>query len=383
MTIPSIILDPRNGDELLAQMQATVQTASSNTLNDFRNSSPLNAVLEGLTFGIEELLFYLNLLPSATALEVFRIAGFERSLGSAALGQVQFTLTAVLGSDYVLSSGYLIPFLDTFFRTTEDLVIPAGNLDGLVNVQCDTIGSQYNVPEFGINVNPALNFVDSVTNPSAIVGGADLEELSDTLERLQTKIRNKNVLITATDYALEVQSLLGVGSYAQVFPLLTEDKTTEAPGNVHIFCFGADNLPADVSTLAAIKPQLESKIFAGSQVWLSPGETIEVAIGVNARSENLSSAKAEEIRDALISYLSPNNYGLGATLMTNELVWLTRNISEITGVTSVTIDGQFSNLPMTYAYQKPVVTLIEIDLTNAVGNNAQYAYASGENTSWS
>lgn len=380
MTIPSIELDPSNDDELLQRMQDAITTASGGVLNDFRASSPVMAILEGQVFGISELLFYLNLLPAATALEVFRLAGFERSLGTPAIGQVLFTLTAPLGTDFNIHTGYQIRFLETYFSTTEDLIIPAGNVSGLVSVQCDTVGSAYNVPEYGINVVPELNFVQSITNPNPIIGGSDLEELDDTLDRLQTTVRNKDVLITATDYALAVQAQLGAGSYAEVFPLLTEDKTSEETGHVHVFCFDPDNEPSDQTTLDAIKLQLADTILAGTNLWLSPGEIIETTLQIYATSENISSTMAENIKTAVDEYLLPANYGLGKTFMINEIVWLTRSVEDVTGVTSVSIDNKYENLAMTQQYMKPVITQLDITLTNSVGNVTQYIYVNGIGT---
>ena len=73
--IPSIILDPRNEDEVILSAYDRVRSASNGIINDFSLSSPIAALIEGQAFVQMELLWYLNQLPTALALEVFRLLG--------------------------------------------------------------------------------------------------------------------------------------------------------------------------------------------------------------------------------------------------------------------------------------------------------------------
>ncbi|MBH8577223.1 baseplate J/gp47 family protein [Nostocaceae cyanobacterium CENA369] len=185
--IPKLVLDPQNDDQLVQLAFDRIREASGGQLNDFRPGSPLAASVEGQVFALAELLFYLNMLPEALALEVFRLSGVTRNAGTKATGYLRFLLQTPLGSDFIINAGYSVPFKDSFFVLQEQLYIPAGATEADVLVQVYYEGSDLNCPAFGILISSTgVNCLQTIYNAEAITGGSDLETLKSTITRAQT-----------------------------------------------------------------------------------------------------------------------------------------------------------------------------------------------------
>ena len=72
LNIPKLVLDPANEGDLIAMTYDRIKSASGGVINDFRSGTTIAALVEGQTFALAELLYYVNLLPEAIAIEVFR-----------------------------------------------------------------------------------------------------------------------------------------------------------------------------------------------------------------------------------------------------------------------------------------------------------------------
>jgi hypothetical protein len=175
MSIPKLVLDGRNEDELLEQAYQRVFTASGGALNAKQPGSALMALLEGQTFLTAELLWYLNQLPEATAIEVMRLTGVERILSAKAFGVLKVTLVQPLGTPFILSVGTILGD----YQTTAQLFIPPGQVEADVPVTALNAGSQGNAKAYQVRLGSVTNFVREVFNTSDIVGGADVEPMDD------------------------------------------------------------------------------------------------------------------------------------------------------------------------------------------------------------
>lgn len=339
VTIPKILLDPANDNELVQLAYERIQTASGDTLTDFRAGSPLAALVEGQVFAIAELLYYLNLLPEAIALEVFRIAGVQRQEGTKSTGYVRFLLSNTLSDNFIINPGYTIPYNDTYFVTTEQLLIPAGAIEGDVLVESVREGSDLNIEPFGLVFgNPGLNFVESIFNPEAITGGTDLEILPSTIERAQQAIRSRGAVSSISDYETAAQNVMGEGSRAKAIPLLNSDKLTESTGHVHLFCCDANGVPITEALADAVKSDLLERIFAASFVWVSPNDQDPIDVEITATVYEISEELADNIANAVLDYLSPLNYEWGDKVRTSEISYRARGILGVLEIDSVNIN---------------------------------------------
>ncbi len=379
LEIPKLVLDPQNESELVLLAYDRIREASGGQLNDFRPGSPIAALVEGQMFGVAELLYYLNMLPEALALETFRLLGVTRSGGTATSGKLRFLLTAALGSDFVVNAGYSVPYKDSFFTLQEQLVIPAGAIEAEVSVMAYRTGSDLNVPAFGLLVaNPGLNYLQAIYNPEPLTGGSDIEEISSTINRAQQILRSRDVLVSATDYELAAQEFMGDGSRALCIPFLNSDKTNKSSGQVHLFLVDSQGQPASTGTCQAIKAELQQRCFAASQVWVSPAILdlleVEITCGVTEVSEVL----ADNIADTLYDYLSPLTYSWGSKVRTNELAYYVRNVGNVTDVDSVKINGSPLDYLLANGWTSPYADTVVIQMIQPDGVNQIYYKGLGE-----
>lgn len=373
LDIPSVTLDPQNDEEMMAQAYERVRAASNNTITDFSPSSPVAALVEGQVFAVAELLWYLNQLPVALALEVLRLSGVSRNPGTKAKGRLNFLLASPLASDFVVSQSFLVSYKDAAYATTDTLQIPAGSLEGSVAVEATVEGKDYNAPAFAVSSgNTGLSHLQSIYNPDPITGGSDLEPLSETLRRSQLTLRTRNVLVTVEDYEAKTEELLGFGSRSTAYPLLSSDKQTEITGNIHIFAVDAEGKPLSLENCQALQRQLKALSFAGSSVWVSPVELSQVGIEVIARVPQLSSAIALGIYGKLADYLSSLQFPLGTTVRLKELEYLVRSVPDVLEVVSMLVNGTAVNLPMPNKYTTPEVSNVTLTLLDANGRSHTY-----------
>lgn len=377
--IPKIILDPENEQDVIQSAFDRIRSVSEGRINDFSPSSPIAALVEGQAFVHMELLWYLNQLPTALALEVFRLLGVTRSPGNTAKGEVIFVLSATLGTNFVVSAGYFIPYKDAGFVTKATLVIPAGSIEGRVQVEATREGTDMNVASFGItNTGVSLAYLQSIYNEDPINGGADLEPLPSTVDRAQIAIRSRGTLISQEDYEQVSEFLLGEGSTATAFPLLTANKETEALGHVHIFLLDATANQPSIAACQSIQTQLRDRSFTGAAVWVSPADIETHNLEVIVEVANIDSSIVDTLEAALVSYVAPANFALGGTLKIKELEYLVRQQVGVLGVTTLMIDDQAINRPMITKHSQPQWDTITVILSDDIGTTNAYYRTQGD-----
>lgn len=371
--IPKVVLDNESDEEMITQAQERCRAASGNTITDFRVGSPAAAIIEGVVYPVSELLWFLNMLPEALALEVLRLSGVSRSAGTIARGSVTFLLAAPVSSNFFVSQGYKIPFKDGYYSTTSPLLIPAGSTQGSVAVEASDVGSQYNLPAFGLlQTNQTLTYLQSVYNSEPLTGGTDLEPLEETISRAQLALRSRNVLVSVEDYEQKAQELLGFGSKATCIPLLSANKQSEATGQVHVFLVGKENEIPSLATCQSIQRDLRQLSFVGSTVWVSPVSLVNVSADVTLRVDQISLELAEEVYEALKTHLEPSNFTLGSSVRLKELEYLVRTVIGVTEVVSVLINKEAVNVPMPNRHSTPFLDLVTVSLVDKVGYEQTY-----------
>ena len=374
--IPKLVLDPDNDDLIITRAYAAISSASEGAITDFSPGTAIAALIEGQVFAIAELLWFLNQLPEALALEAMRLTGISRSPGTTAKGRLTFLLTAPISSAFTVPQGFLVTYQTLSYVTTEVLYIAAGSLEGSVAIEAVDVGTNHNLPSFGIaNTSLGLNYVQSVYNQEPISGGSDLESLSDTLERAQRAIRTKDTLVSATDFVEAAKALSGCFAYC--VPRLAANKVSEAVGEVHVFLVNPNGTLPGSGTLSFVKSELQSKSFAGTSVWVSPVDLLSLSLEVVIKVTDISDDLSTQVLEALTAYLSPSNYQIGSTVILKELEFTTRSVEGVRYVDTLMINGEALNKPLTTKYTLPTIGLLTITQVDSLGRSKTYYLGSG------
>jgi uncharacterized phage protein gp47/JayE len=372
--IPRIILDPDDDAGMLEQMYIRCEAASEGTITDFRQGSVMASLYEGVVYSLSELLWYLNLLPEALAIEVMRYStGVTRIDGTPASGSLTFVLDDVRATDFYINRDDLkIPWKDSFFTLDSDLVIPAGTHEVTASATCAATGSAYNVPRvLDINYQPPLNGLNRVYNPFPITNATDLEPITQTLERMQAVYRSGGVLIDDNDFILKATEVIGTGSRVQVVPLLDNNLTANTPGHIHIFAVNADgNLPS-TAQCAVYRETLQSSSFSGIYTWVSPAVYEQVNIELVIQVTDISDELAESIADSVREFFDFRTYPMGQAVTLDNLKYVIRrnNEADILAILTCTVNDEATDLPLLYRWSLPQVNDINIKLTDAEGSS--------------
>lgn len=367
--LPKIVLDPQNEEQMLAQALSIAREASGGLLRDNQPGSPLLALFEGQAFMTAEMLYYVNLLPPALALEVFRLYGVNRSLGTKARGQVTFVLKATIGNDFALPKGYPIVANGLTFVLSEALLIPAGTVSATVTIEAEKPGSVYNLPEYSVSSNnPSLVHLQSLFNELPISGGTDLEPLDTYITRSQQEIRRRDSIITIADYENAAEALLGNGAIAAAVPLLNGDRTQLKEGHVHLFVQNANGSTPTSSDCAYVRSELVPLVMAASQVWVSPVEVREIEAELILTVKAIDPALSTVVYDKLSVFFSPSRRNLGRTIKIREVEHLAWSVPGITDVTA-TLDRKITNATPPTKYSRLKLGIVTIIQTTEEGDS--------------
>lgn len=376
MSIPKLVLDPRNDEELLEQCKARILELTEGVVNDFRIGSPLLVLLETMILVCAETLWFLNMLPEALAIEVFRLSGISRDLGTPARGKLTFLLSASRLTPFVVYQGYSVIHqaadqTSTTYVTTQELIIPAGDTVGTVDAVCSTVGSVYNIQPLAIfQSQTGLSGVQQVYNPEAFQGGTDLEPIEATIERASRVLRTRNILVSISDYEARAVELLG--GRALCVPLLSSDKVQEKPGQVHLFLCDDLGEPVAPSVCANLRSVMLPETFAASQLWVSGYEREPLNIEVTVRSDVADIA--DRIYASLSSYLSPLSYPWGSTVLVQEINYQVRSTEGVDLVYGCLINGEQSSLPLGERWHCPQLGELTVNILDSLGTIKDVQY---------
>lgn len=353
--IPNFDIDTTTESELIEQLRVR-----SFPFTDFSPGSPLDILISLQAYTMSELLFYVNQLPTATALEFFRLAGVIRLNGTKAKGKVFFSLNVTSTNTLTINQGYSIPFKDTEFLVTETVVCQPGSTGCWADVECAKEGSEYNVSIYGLAQVPTLLSFSYLTNPDTISGGTDLETLDRTLERARVSLTSSNVLTTSRQYQDASESFLGADYRAWIIPLLEANKTSFSQGNVHVFVWNGRTTA--ISELTRCQVELQSRSYIGSSTYVS---NVDVAPTTLSISLSYSGISSEVLRDAIVKLLQDlldyRVYPIGQTLTTQSIGYRVLNLSGVSEVLWVLINQQAMNKPFNI-FEVPLLETVELNL---------------------
>lgn len=367
-TIPKLVLDPANEGDLTTMAYARIQAASNNTITDFRQGSAAAAFVEGQTFALAELLYYLNLMPEAIAIEVFRLYGVQRSLGTKATGSLTFYLTVLAAESFTLPVGFTFPYLDTQLELLESVSIPAGYQEATVLTTVASVGVQYNAKAFDILVtNSGLGRVQSIFNRNQFTGGSDLEPLADLVTRCQNATVSRRSVLTKLDYETAAQSTIGIGGRAVAVGNLSSNGVAFRQNSVGVFLLDATGKPASSATCQIVAADLKTRILIGTDVSCFPAVLVPMTIEANINVSAISEQIATDVIDIIKDYLRPNTYNGGQVILHNEIAYLARTVRHVRSVDSLLINGNSSDYQLSQPWHYPVPSYITVNQIDSSG----------------
>ncbi|ANV88503.1 baseplate J/gp47 family protein [Picosynechococcus sp. PCC 7117] len=369
--LDEVILDNRNEEELFEQARVRVFNSSQGTLNDFTENSPLASILQGQVFAGAEFLFYANQLPLALVVDFLKVTGVQRNLGTKAKVTLTFSITAPQPVSYVIPAGFEVVDVTSKYSyfTDSTLTIPPGLTQGSITATAEEVGSAYNLPAYSINnfIQP-LTFLAGVTNTANAAGGTDEEPIATTIKRAIEQLNLKN-LVSATDYELAAQEILGDGSRCKAIGLLGAQKQPGVLGAVHLFLINANKDPANDAQLTQVKSALSSRIQLGTSLYVSPMELINVSGDLIAElAEDVSPTEAaDDLWQAYQEYLDPSTYPIDEDVILNEVEYQLRLTGVINKIQSLELNDLTSNIALPNAYTLPNAYSLTMTLIDSEG----------------
>jgi len=382
--IPKLLLDPANDDFLIQQYIERTLSAFGGQVTDTSPGSFIAAMGEGSVFAVSELLYYLNMLPEATALEVLRLCGVTRNPGTRATGRLSFLLSAIRADNFIVPAGYIVPYVppgftfgDSGYELLENLVIPAGALQASVPVRATLEGSLMNNPAYGVTLTATgFNYIQSITNPERIDGGSDLEDLADTIARAQTELRSRDVLVSETDYQQMAEEMAGNG-VARVIPFLSSDKISIETGQVHVFVALADGTAPTGDLCNFIQAEMQKVSFIASKTWVSPVVVLDLYLEIVVKVDSLDEAIANQAYSDIVQYLSVQTLGIGNTVKVKKLEAILDRVDGIQEVSYVRIDNEPRDRQMPHPWSVPRVELMSFSCTDPTGQATTFILGPG------
>lgn len=370
--LPRVTLDPRNDQEVLEKAIAVTSSASQGLLTDFSSSSVAGNILKGQVFAHLELKWYLNKVVVAIAIEILRLFGIVRGLGTPSQGSITVVLKNSLMTPYVLPIGYQFPYRSTsdtakelHFVTTEQLIINPGANAGTVKVVASRTGLDTNLPELGYYRNDIASQVAYVYNESALSGGTDIEPLEVTVARGQRALRQRQTLVTIPEYEDFCENYLGYGSKVTGFPATNLIFQDGIQGHIHLVCANPDGQPPSTDLLQVLRSEVTSRSFATASVWISPISIFEVSLDIVVDVRSFDDVSDSDLYEKLSAYFL--DHTLGSSIKIKELEYVIRSIPGISSIQYVTINGDALNTPMpgkTYTPRIVQITLTKVDDNN-------------------
>lgn len=321
--IPSLPLDPKNESDLLVAASQRVYEASNGRINDFSNSSPVLALLEGQVYAQAEFLYWLNNLPEALVQEwLGPMLGIQRKLGTPSKATLRVEIVPH-STPWVLKAGFIVRTNSSItgeeaqaFTTDSDLVINPQESEGFVNVTSIETGSLQNVGTGIITeFEESLAFLRTVTNITPATGGTDEENNIEMKQRAYSYIRRRNP-VSKDDWIAYIKDLIGLDSIV----LVKNRRPYIEPGDIdnpynanHVsyFLLGPGGQLLSNAELSEVSDKIKGHSPINVQVHVHNIDlqdidfTLVVSYDPSVRGRDLK-AFAIQIRDAIANIISPN-----------------------------------------------------------------------------
>jgi uncharacterized phage protein gp47/JayE len=364
LTPPILTID--NYQELITNALEHAKVVSNNEITDTSPAGFLRPFVGTLAYVASETLYLAN-MSAETAAKSFltEVVGITTDVGSKASVTLEFRLNAQLTTNFIVPVNFQCS--DTSgtlrFYTTENLVISAGALSGSVAAIAEEIGENYNLAAGLINnFSVPLTYLDSVINPVAATGGRSAETVNNLIEKSAIAIRSRNP-VSGYDFEQLATTILGDGSRAKAIGLLAADKTTLEPGVVHLFLLNSDGTQPNQAQIGVVGNQIATRLMLGTKLLISQIEYQEVYINVivNNTEGQQNEQLATDIFTALVDYFDYRKFGIGESILLEEVKFVVRSVGGI-NIENLEINDNALNIAMPTQWTLPRFTGVNVDV---------------------
>lgn len=248
------------------------------------------------------------------------LKGIARNQGAAAKTRLRFTLSSKRPGTTLIKEGIRVTASDgIYFKTTDILEIPAGQLYGEVNAECRETGLKgngYGIGEIKTLVDP-IAYVDKVENISVSEGGADLESDENLAERIFLAPASWSTAGPDDAYRYWVRTFN---------PAITDVMVgSDIPGEVDIFFILQDGKLPEETMVTELEQYLKNEEIRPltDQVVVSAPEIQEYEIDltyyINRSDRARASAINDRVQEAVQSYISWQRERIGRDINPDEL----------------------------------------------------------------
>lgn len=326
-------------EEYLIDMAAYARLQTPE-LTDLQPGSVMRSLLEIMAAQIETAYYSAyDQTQQAITESAYRIWEFDRRPARAAYGIVRFTATAQIDTAIAIPAGTVVRVPNTarIYRTQAAATFPSGPIGTTLEVPILAIGTGklYNTPAGTIiEIGSALSGL-SVTNPAAIVTGADAETDEERLQRFATFVRSfHRASASAVEYAAE-QAVITDPASGIVIERVMSARARDVSAGVAI-CYvsnGSGNAPS-AALLSAADALVQAYKAAGVQMTTSAAalNLASVAVEVLPAANYTLTMVQTSVRDRVRAFF--DDLGIGEPLYLERLI---SAILEVPGIVTLNL----------------------------------------------
>jgi uncharacterized phage protein gp47/JayE len=260
------------GQSLLDMVNAS-GAVSEPLLSEITSPEPAHAsvrLLVNVEQAFTETHYRFNQLPDKVLVNLLRLMGVELQPAIASSCTLQFTKVAdYLNQDVEVPAGVQVRTEDrqVIVSTDDDLVIPSGQMTAAVTASATTEGPvRSDANTIGVALT-SLAGVASVTNTTALTGGAAAELPDQGKVRARREFSIGRHLGSVNDYETYItDNILRSGGRVTGFEGYLYDFSQAALGNALLIVQGTDGLAPAEATLAAVQGVINERHVAGLYV---------------------------------------------------------------------------------------------------------------------
>ena len=312
-------------------------------LTNANPSAPHTVELEAQAWLLAQMGYRINQIPKRDEIEFARLFKIELREAEPATTILEFAVAPPNGVDVTVPLGTQVSTEDRkiVFETTADLVIPFGDNTGQVAAKNTVAGFTLLAPDKLTKMIDAIAWVDSVTNPDAIDGGNDDEQIEEALERARSYQRRGERLVSTLDFeeAILHDALRGNG-IVRGFPFvaLGDFGGSSRPGHSTFVVMTRNGNAISADNKQGINSILEQKvgnqfIYISDPVYVQFNVSVKVKLTVTAP---VNATKAG-IESNLRKFYAPDRKNFGRPISRSEIITV---IEDTPGVDRIVSEGQ-------------------------------------------
>jgi hypothetical protein len=331
--------------ELIAKMQGgAVGSAICPELTNANASSPHVKLFMTYAWVVAQIARRINQLPERDAIEFHKLFGIELRDATAATTTLRFTVAPPPDTPVIIPEGTEVGTGSNnyVFRTTAELLIPAGDVTGDVAAERTETGPTLLAPNQLINLLDEIAFVTAVTNPQAIDSGRNQETVNEALARARSYQRRGERIVSARDLeeAILYEVLDGVG-IVKAFPLVAAgegddpDWQTMRAGHTTVIVMTPSGLPVSEEKKAAIR-SLFSQVVGNQFIYVRDPAYHDFNVTANIITDGLTEQLGviAAVKANLQSIYSVREGNFGRPILRSDIITLIESTQGVVRIVS-------------------------------------------------